>query len=136
MKMQWLIDLIAEKVIATIGIPPTFIDRGDPVFYDFVIQQLVADGAWHELDLSGIIPEGAQAVSLSLAFSATVTNRAVYFRKNGNANAFNSFIAQTIVALINHTAHGVVALSTDRKIDYRIHTDFNEVYITVAGWWL
>ena len=62
--MQWLIDIIAEKVKNEIGIPPVFVDRGDVPFWDIDDFSTLFDNAWHTIDLSLIVPEGTSAILL------------------------------------------------------------------------
>ncbi|GAH71411.1 unnamed protein product, partial [marine sediment metagenome] len=45
-----------------IGRPTGFVDRGDPAAYDYAKEDLTIDGAWHDMDLSGIVSEFAKAV--------------------------------------------------------------------------
>lgn len=135
--MQWLIDLVAERVIATIGIPPTYIDRGDPAAIDYTVGDFTRDDTWRELDLSAIVPEGATAVALTLVFNYGATNRHAYFRKNGNANDIIFTGLTNPVATLDYIGDLVCAVSSDRKIDYKISTGIGMVVnLSVKGWWL
>jgi len=134
--MQWLIDLIAERVIATIGIPPTYIDRGDPAVLD--LDTFTCDGSWHELDLSAIIPAGAKAVLLRLTIRDDAVGSYLRFRKTGSANAINRSIIRTQVSMVYKNADMVVALDDNRKIEYSsaAGTTFVSSDLAVGGWWL
>jgi len=135
--MQWLIDLIAEKVIATIGIPPTYIDRGDPAIFDFLKTDLTQDGAWHELDLSAIVPAGAVAVNVHLTIEHVDVHRAAFLRKHGNANNFGIVGQRTQVSNKTIEKDGCVAISSDRKIDYFFEAPaWLIITMTITGWWL
>ena len=131
--MQWLIDLIIE----TIGIPPVFIHRGDPADYDFKLVDLTTDNAWHELDLSGIVPEGASAVHLEVGLSSNTVSSFIRFRHTSQTQLFNSSMSKTQVAAVS-TYHNVIqALDADRKIDYFASAiGWLYIRITVRGWWL
>lgn len=130
--MQWLIDMVIEAI----GIPPTFIDRGDPDQPDYDVTELTKDATWHELDLSGIVPEGATAVTLSILIHAAAVQNQLYFRRAGNSEALNiAAITSTVVGLIQ-TNDFIVAVDENRKIEYNLTAlNWNIIFITVKGWW-
>jgi len=135
--MQWLIKLIAEKVIAEIGIPPCFIDRGDPTIWDYTKAHFTTDGAWHEFDLSAIVPAGAVAVLFLLRIQDDATDSYYCFRRNGNTRTYNCSRGGTWVANVFGYADHVCPLSSDRKIDYLFkNVVFTNIDFVVKGWWL
>ncbi|MBA7611862.1 hypothetical protein ES703_19093 [subsurface metagenome] len=135
--MQWLINLVAERVIATIGIPPVYIDRGDPAAVDYTDATLTRNAAWHELDLSAIVPAGAKAVSLNLKFRSNLVSLEGWFRKNGNANTAAIAGVETAVAGVNVYGDLTVALDSDRKINYLFGAGgLDVISLTIKGWWL
>lgn len=135
--MQWLIDIIAARVIDTIGIPPVYIDRGDPAAWDFMHTDLIVDAQWHELDLSAIIPPNPKAVLLTVSWLTEETHAFVKFRKPGNVNEKAMTLITTQVARIAITYDTVVSLSDDQKIEYNIDvTPGTVLAVTVKGWWL
>lgn len=131
--MQWLIDLIIEAI----GVPPCYIDRGDPVNADFATEDFTLDDAWHELDLSSLIPAGATAVALTGLFINEQVQRLAMFRLHGNSNAANVARIYTQSASLTICSDFVVALDPDRKIDYLFEGFFwSTISLTVKGWWL
>lgn len=131
--MQWLIDLIIEKI----GIPPVFIDRGDPATADFDEGDLIANDAWHDLDLSSITPNGAKGVCLYISMFPPGVTHYLYFRKKGNVNFSNiSGVISEIAGVISD--HDItVPLDADRKIEYLLITGYaGTLTITVKNWWL
>lgn len=134
--MQWLIDIIAQRVIDTIGIPPCYIDRGDPAAQDFSIADFILGDGWHELDLSVIVPAGAKAVLLRQSFSTSTAQEAAMLRTAGNVNMFNTSFHLTQMASDVIGDDVTVALSDDRKIEYRLSVNTTSFYLTVRGWWL
>jgi len=135
--MQWLVDLVAERVINTIGIPPTFIDRGDPVNYDFWKDDFIFDSNFHELDLSAIVPENAKAVLLSVLATHLQASTLFIFREHGNANAINVSQGVTQVADMEYRCDFVTPIGPDRKIDYYTTAGVWEAFfVSVKGWWL
>lgn len=135
--MQWLINLVAEKVIAEIGVPPCYVDRGDPAEPDFEDTDLIVPTDWRELDLSGIVPAGAVAVHLRTWLQHTTARNYIQFRKHGNTNDINAFTSITQAANTYIFFDGAVGLDEDRKVDYKVvGEDWTIIFITVAGWWL
>lgn len=131
--MQWLIDLVIEAI----GIPPTFIHRGDPAVADFLIGDFTKDGFWYDLDLSAIVPAGATAVSVFIILQATVISRSIALRKKGQVNSVNQTIMFTQVANLLFSSDILVAVDPDRKIEYKIAAGVNQrCDFTVKGWWL
>ena len=131
--MQWLVDLIIEAI----GIPPTFIDRGDPAAKDFETGDFTADDNWHDLDLSGIVPEDATAIAATVLLFNIAVNKDVFFRKNGNVKTFNVSRFTTQVASVLISGDIIVAVDADRKIEYMLETGgWMTIHLTVKGWWL
>ena len=131
--MQWLIDLVIEAI----GVPPCFIDRGDDNTWDYDIDDLTTDGAWHDLDLSGIVAEGATAVLLRVAYVNDAIGRAIFFRKDGNVNELNVAEVETHIAETQRIESRTVAVSDARVIEYKTPAAGNpEIDIYVRGWWL
>lgn len=131
--MQWLIDLIIDAI----GIPPTFIDRGDPAASDFGFGDFVRDGAWHELDLSGIIPTNATCVLLNFFFAGDTVGRAINFRTPGNVNTVNIQDCHQDVANLPMAYGVLVHPDSNRKIEYVFEiSGWFLASLAVRGWWL
>lgn len=131
--MQWLIDLIIDAI----GVPPCFIERGDPSGYDFMTGYFTIDAAWHEMDLSAIVPAGAKAVSMYAIVQTTTAARYIMFEKNGNVNHMMLATFRTQVANQSMTGDLICAVDEDRKIQYRIEVaSWTLIFVNVKGWWL
>ncbi|MCK5616901.1 hypothetical protein KAR91_84345 [Candidatus Pacearchaeota archaeon] len=113
-----------------------FVDRGDPAAADFAIGDLTKDGAYHDLDLSGIVPAGAKSVSLSVIGVNAFVNKFASFRTDGNANEFNISLLAVTVALVLNAGDIVVPVTGTHIIEYNL-TAGGWVFfaITVKGWW-
>ncbi len=130
--MQWLIDL----VIKTIGIPPCYVSRGDYSGADYDHTTLIADSAFHELDLSAIVPEGATAVKLHCKMTSAIVATKLRLRPGGYIHSGFHCTLRSQVANVTVGALITVGLSTDRKIGYQYTTGVPGVRsITVQGWW-
>ncbi|GAH45435.1 unnamed protein product, partial [marine sediment metagenome] len=64
-----------------IGKAPVFVDRGDPAAYDYAKEDLTIDGAWHDMDLSGIVSEKAKAVFILGHVQGNGVDWKISFRK-------------------------------------------------------
>lgn len=123
-------DLIVSGIAPGIGMQ----DRGDPVAYDFTKPDFTIDSAWHDLDLSAIAPAGAKVIWLSVGVSSS-GNAAVFFRKKGNANAFN--IQRAIGIAANVLAYSLpVFCDTNRFVQYYVENSgvWTSINVSVTGW--
>lgn len=124
-----------DSLSEDIGKGKCFVDRGDPSSTDFSVNDWTKDGDWHELDLSGIVPENATAVLFYLGIRCSTAGKRVYFRKAGNSNEFNYCGARSQVANVAFQGDYICPLSTDRKIEYFIDADtWSAITFTVKGW--
>ena len=131
--MQWLIDIIAERVGERIG----WRRRGQVEDPDFFLGNLIRDNAWHDMDLSFIVPSGADAVAMSVRLSSSGAGKAIRFRHPGVSTEHPRAMETTQLANINYWSDMMVSCDVDRHIQYRISTDpWNNIEITIKGWWL
>jgi len=113
-----------------------FEDRGDPNAWDFTLGDLTTDGAWHDLDLSGIVPDGAKAVLLRIDLEDDAINSQLLLRKKGNANAVNMIESLTQVANQDYVVDAVCPCSDERYLEYKAsNLVWTEIDIVVKGWW-
>lgn len=117
-----------------------YIDRGDATGYDFTHPDFTQDNAWHELDLSSIIPEEAkgQLIHISALYKhETVTGGWIEIRENGNVNAYNVRTMQILVTNITHYDPDVwVMCDSDGKIEYKTSgvNALTSIQLTIVGW--
>ena len=112
------------------------VDRGDPAAADFGTGDFTIDGAYHDLDLSGIIPSTAKSVVLLVYAKDDVISDAggVYFRKNGNTNSAVVPWVNPQVADITIRAQLIVACDTSQKIEYLVTTSLTALNVTITGY--
>ena len=119
---------------------PYWVDRGDPSAADFRIGDLTADGAYHDMDLSSIVPAGATQVRLGIFLSNSqgAGQWKVRFRKNGNSNSHHAPMIRTSVANLVIDGSLQVFCDSSRVIEYQLENDANytQVDITVLGWFI
>ena len=129
MTLPWLTYLRKE---------PAFTDRGDPANADLsltTVPAVVVDGAFHEWDLSGIVPPGITAVLIRVQIFNAGASCAVLFRKKGHVNNWN---LARVDAAINAagTADRWVACDSDRKIEYLVGNvgAYGILSFLICGW--
>lgn len=113
----------------------SFVNRGDPATWDFDQDDLTMDASWRDLDLSSIVATGAKAVLLSVWLVDNSVSQQLYFRKNGNSNAWAIAPMRTQVANVTIQATHVVPCDTSQVIEYYASAGISTIYITVMGWW-
>ena len=115
----------------------TFVDRGDPAGYDWVVGSLTTNGTWHDLDCSSIVPVGAKAILFQATIKDDLEGQALYLRKNGNSNSANTSKIETQVGNLNNTANLISFCDSDRKIEYQAaNTTWSVINIVIKGWWV
>lgn len=135
--MQWLIDIAMEAMEQWIYDNGIYRPRPGVYGIDYTIGDFIKDFTWYELDLSGIIPEHAKAAHVHAKVRSNAIGDVLYLRQTGSGLSIATCTARPQVANVYIAMHAVVALDTNRKIDYRIN---NGAIIggnmTIKGWWL
>lgn len=115
---------------------PHFHDRGDPVGWDFDVDDLTTDGAYHDLDLSGIVPAGAKLVLIRVLMVDDAVSSIFKVRKNGNTNDINTRMLLTQIANIVIDDGLMVQCDTNRVIEYwASNLVWSAIFLAVRGWW-
>lgn len=123
-------------VSTVIGRAPGFTDRGDPDAYDYAKEDLTIDGAWHDMDLSGIISKYARAVLIIGHLQGNGADWHIKFRKKGNVNEVNHDGMETVRANIERHRSSIVALDSDRKIQYKVDDQaWDTLDLAIRAWW-
>ncbi len=113
-----------------------FVDRGDLAAHDWTQATLTIDSAYHDLDLSGIIPLGTKLVLFRVRMSDDVTAQGFNLKTKGDVNEINRVESNTQVANIYIADDKFVVPDANRKVEYKITTGVNNVYLNVGGWWV
>lgn len=135
--MQWLINLVAEKVIAEIGVPPCYIDRGDFTGEFASINAGLNDGLWHEIDFSSIVPANAKAVVIRLRAENTVAGESIQVQPKDTLKDVPGHCAFSIPSAdITNRTWMVIGLSTDLKIIYNATSlgVWSNSGVSLRGW--
>lgn len=113
-----------------------FVDRGDPAVWDWSRETLAQDSAWHDLDLSAIVPVDTKGVAFNVFLKNTFVNKEFYLRRKGNVNIIVTSSKRTQVANVVIRADLTCACDENRKIQYWITANgWTSIYLVVKGWW-
>lgn len=98
---------------------------------DFNADVLTCDNAWHDLDLSAIIPPSVKAVHLIVSLSHATGGYVMFLRKKGTSNTtviskIISYGLSEIIVPVNSA--GVIEYITSNVVGLSI-------FISVKGWW-
>lgn len=112
-----------------------------PKSEDFAVGDLTADGNYHILDLSSIVPKDAKAVALALYLKDDAVNNYFNVREYHNGSSAyrqNSLAIRTQAANVTQYNNGIVAFTRpDRWLEYAMaNTTFTAAGITVVGWFI
>jgi len=121
---------------AMLGKIEMYVDRGDTAAYDYVKEDLTIDGAWHDLDLSSIVPAGAKAILLKTSLQSANPGDAIRYRKKGNTNEINVCGCEALRANVLRTRLGITSIDTNRVIEYNADDiAWTALDIVIRGWW-
>jgi len=109
--------------------------RGNAGGVDLVTTSIFKDAAYHEWDMSGIIPAGTKLVLLKLwRIRSTATDNTAQFRPKGGEDLYNT--AHWTCPLGNEYFYPdiLVVPDADGIIEYKFSASFNYCEFLVRGW--
>jgi len=108
--------------------------------YDFTEVDITQDGAWHDLDLSSIVPVGTKAVTLSIGlYTYADIAETIYFRKKGVLDSVNIARADNTILGRGQVSDVLVGVNSDRKIQYYVTHSvqaIGSIQIVIRAWYL
>ena len=112
-----------------------YVDRGDPSDWDFTVSTFTTDATWRDLNVSSIVPAGAQALMFLLQVQVDVINAEIRFRKKSISNVFNSERVISQVADQRIYYNLLVFCDSNRVIQYYATNEtFAGIYMVINGW--
>lgn len=113
-----------------------YVDRGDPAVADNATGEFTKDDAWHNYDLSSIVPAGAKTILIRVLAATTAAGHQFALRKEGNSNAINMAQVRTQVANVVISQDLIVSCDANRVLEYfATNATWSTLNVTVAGWW-
>jgi len=131
--MQWLIDVILKLI------PPSsaLVIRPQYTSEDFTLPDFNNDNAWHDLDLSGIVPDKAYAVVVNLRLRAIGATESTRWRTKGSTTEIGAVKAGTPPVSSYRWHQLIIACNSDRVIQYRNSAGaWTAVDFNIYGWFL
>lgn len=114
-----------------------FVGREDISAYDFTETTLTQDEAYHDLDLSAIVPVGTACVLVQFRIEHDDIAKFMKLKKKGYLTDYNAFVFSTIVAGVEHRGDCIVNCSKDRKLEYWLSTPaWSTIRLIINGWWV
>lgn len=111
------------------------VNRGAIPSEDFTIGVLIRDDAWHDLDLSAIIPISAVAVHINIRGANSGIARHIIFRAKGDTSAIylTGHYQPYVTSLF--LSDTWVKVGTNRTIQYNAHpTGWTTLSISILDW--
>jgi len=113
----------------------SLIDRGDPAANDKTLSDFTTDNAYHDLNLSSIVPAGATWILLKVVVMSSTIPAYIRFRKKGNSNSINVAVADCIQANLSHPYQFLCPCDADRVIEYYAsNSTWSSIQLSVSGW--
>ena len=113
-----------------------YVDRGDPSGWDFTIANLVADAAWHEMDLTNVIGEvSARLVLMRVRLTGPTVGGFIYFRESGNVATINYAGVPILTTTTPVDASIIIHLAATQKVDYILSVGVTVCFLFVRGYW-
>ncbi len=111
------------------------INRGDPAVKDFETVDFTIDNAWHDLNLTAIIPAMTGFLFCTVEINYNAIGRLVQFRTKGNVNRPNVSAIRSVAVNSPNVADITIPTAGNQIIQYKIeHTDFLNISLTVKSW--
>lgn len=112
-----------------------YTDRDNVASVDFLSGDLTKDGAWHELDLSSIIPAGTKLVMLRTLVIGLATIAALKVKTKTNADDINVDVSSMETTGSPKEDTLWVKPDADGVIEYWLSAvSYVTITLTVGGW--
>lgn len=95
-------------------------DRGDVAAYDYTVATLTADGAWHDLDISGIVGAARRLVLINTYLKDNAGGKMLSLKTKGNVNGINIEECSTVVADKTCSRNAWLYTDTNGVLQYNI----------------
>ena len=112
-----------------------FVSRGDPSTYDRTETTLTEDAAWHNLDLSAVVPTGAKSILFKAYAKSGSAGAYMYLRPTGSTNSYAAGVVYTQVANIYSFEIMGVPCDSSQDVQYYVTTNMTAEGLVVMGWW-
>jgi hypothetical protein len=113
-----------------------YVRRKDPATYDATQATLTLDAAWHDLDLSSIIPKNAKLVHFRLRVANAATGKHVKLRANGETLEYAIVDGSIIVVNLAHELTAILECN-GQAIEYKADAvAWASIGFVVLGWFL
>ncbi len=110
-------------------------DRGDVAVYDYIEATLTADGAWHDLDISGIVGASRRLVVIESNLKDNAGGKTMIMRTKGNVNEINVSPCGTITADKTCSRNMILYTDINGVLQYKIESGVWAIIdLAIRGW--
>ena len=114
-----------------------YIHRGSVANADWSLGSgLTEDGTWRDLDCSGIILAGGVAAVVKITARDAAVAKTISLRKKGDTGGQSALVFRQQVANVFNEHVGVVAVDSNRFMQYEIPAGWDDYWITILGWFI
>jgi len=115
----------------------SFTSRGDASAYDLDQDTMSLDGAFHDWDLTSIVPVGTKVVVVKATITDGTVGRYVWLQQKGFTGNRNYALLAALVANKSMTGHFLLSVdSDDRLLEYVTPAAAIDVIgLIIIGWW-
>lgn len=111
------------------------VTRGNTASADYSSGTLTKDGAWHDLDLSSVVPTEARWVQLQVNISAAAIGRYLLLREKDFAEQYVIHKLYTHAAAFPTDARFWIGINSSGILEYAAAAAaFTDLNITVVAW--
>lgn len=113
-----------------------YVDRGDLPGYDFTLATLIADDAWHPLNLQNVLGSSVATRTLARAiFTGPYAAAYCGFRQGGNIAGYNVSAGRSQVPGLYFEFQAQVSIAQNMEIEYVLSPSITDCAIVFPGYW-
>ena len=113
----------------------TWVNRGDVSDMDFDQADLTKDAAWHDLDFSAIVPEGATFIQLEIEVRHASAMQLFKVKEKDYVSGYVNHKIHVQAGNVYHSSRIWIGVNAGRIIEYNAATgEWDRINITVVAW--
>ena len=108
----------------------------EPLDWDFTITDLTMDDAWHELNLSEIVPKEAFQIDIHMTIRDATPGLTFRVRKKSGTN-YSAITVYTQAANLYETSEGMLDISEEGIVEYYGSVGLSDfLFLAITGYWI
>jgi len=112
-----------------------FVKRPDTLLaWDFEDTDFTKDNAFHDLDLSGIVPANAKAVMLEMSIVDGVADTYFKLREKGRTDIYACPAVWNPAINVHAQREAIIPVTSDGLIQYQVSVGVTDTLVAILGW--